>query len=162
MATDSSILAWRISWTEEPSGLQSIGSQRVQYYWVTNTFTFSTYILVIGAGMGMWPKPGQSESFLEIFADPRWERKNFVLGYCKQVGLESYNNGHVPTGEKGKPVIKEEDSWDPERKNRRDSWWHLESWLQVFLRPASLIPLINLKTWSSKFSSLILAQVEFL
>ena len=29
MATHSSILAWRISWTEEPSGLQSIGSQRV-------------------------------------------------------------------------------------------------------------------------------------
>ena len=29
MATHSSILAWRIPWTEEPSGLQSIGSQRV-------------------------------------------------------------------------------------------------------------------------------------
>ena len=32
METDSSILAWRISWTEEPSGLQSIGSQRVRHY----------------------------------------------------------------------------------------------------------------------------------
>ena len=29
MATHSSILAWRISWTEEPCGLQSMGSQRV-------------------------------------------------------------------------------------------------------------------------------------
>ena len=29
MATHSSLLAWRISWTEEPRGLQSIGSQRV-------------------------------------------------------------------------------------------------------------------------------------
>ena len=29
MATYSSILAWRISWTEEPRGLQSTGSQRV-------------------------------------------------------------------------------------------------------------------------------------
>ena len=29
MATHSSILAWRISWTEEPGRLQSIGSQRV-------------------------------------------------------------------------------------------------------------------------------------
>ena len=28
-ATDSSILAWRIPWTEEPGGLQSMGSQRV-------------------------------------------------------------------------------------------------------------------------------------
>ena len=29
MATHSNILAWRISWTEEPSGLQSMGLQRV-------------------------------------------------------------------------------------------------------------------------------------
>ena len=29
MATHSSILAWRIPWTEEPGGLQSIGLQRV-------------------------------------------------------------------------------------------------------------------------------------
>ena len=29
MATHFSILAWRVSWTEEPGGLQSIGSQRV-------------------------------------------------------------------------------------------------------------------------------------
>ena len=29
MATHSSILAWSIPWTEEPGGLQSMGSQRV-------------------------------------------------------------------------------------------------------------------------------------
>ena len=29
MATHSSILAWRIPWTEEPGGLQSTGSQKV-------------------------------------------------------------------------------------------------------------------------------------
>jgi len=29
MATHSCILAWRIPWTEEPGGLQSMGSQRV-------------------------------------------------------------------------------------------------------------------------------------
>ena len=32
MATHSSILAWRIPWTEEPGRLQSIGSQRVGHY----------------------------------------------------------------------------------------------------------------------------------
>ena len=31
MATQSSILAWRIPWTEELSGLQSMGSQRVRH-----------------------------------------------------------------------------------------------------------------------------------
>ena len=29
MATHSSILAWRIPWTEEPGGLQSMGLQRI-------------------------------------------------------------------------------------------------------------------------------------
>ena len=38
MATHSSILAWKIPWTEEPSRLQSIGSQRVRHYWVTSLF----------------------------------------------------------------------------------------------------------------------------
>ena len=32
MATHSSILAWRIPWTEEPGGLQSTGSQRVGHH----------------------------------------------------------------------------------------------------------------------------------
>ena len=31
MATHSSILAWRITWTEDPGGLQSIGLQGVGY-----------------------------------------------------------------------------------------------------------------------------------
>ena len=31
MATHSSILAWKVPWTEEPSGLQSMRSQRVGY-----------------------------------------------------------------------------------------------------------------------------------
>ena len=35
MATHSTILAWRIPWTEEPGGLQSTGSQRVGHDWVT-------------------------------------------------------------------------------------------------------------------------------
>ena len=37
MATHSSILAWRIPWTEEPGGLQFMGSQRVGQDWATNT-----------------------------------------------------------------------------------------------------------------------------
>ena len=35
MATHSGILAWRIPWTEEPSGLQTMGSQRVRHDWMT-------------------------------------------------------------------------------------------------------------------------------
>ena len=36
MATHSSILAWRIPWTEEPDRLQSMRSQRVKHDWATN------------------------------------------------------------------------------------------------------------------------------
>ena len=38
MAARSSILAWRIPWTEEPGGLQSMGSQRVRHNWATNGY----------------------------------------------------------------------------------------------------------------------------
>ena len=37
MATHSTILALRILWTEEPGGVQSMGSQRVGHNLVTNT-----------------------------------------------------------------------------------------------------------------------------
>ena len=36
VATHSSILAWRIPWTEEPCGLKSTGSQRVGHDWATS------------------------------------------------------------------------------------------------------------------------------
>ena len=36
MTIHSTILSWRIPWTEEPRGLQSMGSQRVRHNWVTN------------------------------------------------------------------------------------------------------------------------------
>ena len=34
-ATHSNVLAWRIPWTEKPSGLQSMGWQRVGHDWAT-------------------------------------------------------------------------------------------------------------------------------
>ena len=39
-ATHSNILAWKFSWTEEPGGLQSMGSQWVRHCWETNTSPF--------------------------------------------------------------------------------------------------------------------------
>ena len=45
MATHSSILAWRIPQTEEPGGLQSMGSQRVRHSLATllSLFTFMNW-----------------------------------------------------------------------------------------------------------------------
>ena len=42
MSTHSSILTWRIPWTEKPGGLQSIKAQRVD---LANTFTFTCRFL---------------------------------------------------------------------------------------------------------------------
>ena len=44
MATHSSILAWRLPWTEEPGGLQSMGSQRIGHNCMTKHSTL--YIML--------------------------------------------------------------------------------------------------------------------
>ena len=52
MATHSGILAWRIPWTEEPGGLQSMGSQRVRHDLVTQEQRSNSTTT-----MGGWPTP---------------------------------------------------------------------------------------------------------
>ena len=77
MATHSSILAWRIPWTEEPCGLQSMGLQRVRHPSSTNTFTFTFHSLqdhghcsaawLLGLSKqkaGSIPGPGRAEAAL--------------------------------------------------------------------------------------------------
>ena len=41
MAPHSSTLAWKIPWTEEPVGLQSMGSLRVGHNWATSLSLFT-------------------------------------------------------------------------------------------------------------------------
>ena len=45
MATQSSSLAWRLSWTEEPGRLQYMGSQRVGHDWVTSLHFWMKYLM---------------------------------------------------------------------------------------------------------------------
>ena len=47
MAPHSSILAWKISWTEEPGGLQSMGSQRVGHDGAMDTLWCSGYLVFV-------------------------------------------------------------------------------------------------------------------
>ena len=63
LSTHSSTLAWKIPWTEEPGGLQSMGSQRVGHDWATSLslFTFMhwrrkwqpTPVLLPGVSQGL-------------------------------------------------------------------------------------------------------------
>ena len=43
---DSSVLPWRIPWTEKPGGPQSTESQRVRHDWLTHTFISHMFIYV--------------------------------------------------------------------------------------------------------------------
>ena len=53
MAIHSSVLAWKIPWTEESGGLQCMGSQRVGHDWATNTTTYTK-----------WNKPDRDRQIL--------------------------------------------------------------------------------------------------
>ena len=46
MASHSSILAWRTPWTEDPGGLQSMGSQRVRHDWATKHSIAQRYLKI--------------------------------------------------------------------------------------------------------------------
>ena len=66
MVTHSSILAWRIPWTEEPGRLQSMGSQRVGHNWATS---LSFYIYI----------------YMFVFKSKKWE--NLPHLFCASVEL---------------------------------------------------------------------------
>ena len=68
MATHSSILTWRISWTEVPGGLQFMGSQRVRPDWVTNTGVFLLGFIMYGTLCGSWTWLAISFSILGKFS----------------------------------------------------------------------------------------------
>ena len=52
MATHSSTLAWKIPWTEEPGGLQSMGSLGVRHDWATSLSLFTFHFHALEKEMG--------------------------------------------------------------------------------------------------------------
>ena len=79
MATHSSILAWRIPWTEDPGGLQAMGSRRVRHDWAQGTCTHK---------WGAFSKAGRLLVEWQYF--PNWYRSNRVsiqipAGCCAEI-----------------------------------------------------------------------------
>ena len=74
MATHSSILAWRIPWTEEPGRLPSMGSQRVGHDWATKCSRTQNKLFIHGRGgtvLQAWasvfsPHPVEDSSQLSV------------------------------------------------------------------------------------------------
>ena len=75
MATHSSILAWKISWTEELGRLQSMRSQRVGHDWATNTHTHTNVMALGGGALGRWSD--HDGGTLELA--PLWKRPQGVV-----------------------------------------------------------------------------------
>ena len=84
MATHSSILAWRISWKDEPSGLQSMGSQRVRHNWSDlawkNILLFSQQKFFIKCYCHKCPYPHDEKPPLWV----RFSRRPPRLAQCSQ------------------------------------------------------------------------------
>ena len=94
MVTHSSALAWRSPWTEEPGGLQSMGSQRVGHDWATNTFTFKiqeeTWDMISEGGSRMWGKMEE----VEIQQSEEGMKRRKALK--ESMGCQEGNEIHAP------------------------------------------------------------------
>ena len=65
MAPHSGTLAWKVPWTEEPGGLQSMGSLRVRHDWATSLsfhFHASEKEMATHTSILAWRIPGTEES----------------------------------------------------------------------------------------------------
>ena len=74
MAPHSSTLAWKIPWTEEPGGLQSVGSRRIGHDWVTSfsLFTFMHWRRKWQPTPVFWP--GESQGWGSLVGCRLWGR----------------------------------------------------------------------------------------
>ena len=98
MATHSSILAQKIPWMEEPGGLQSRGSQRVEHAWAMNTkqpTNRDTDIenrlvdpVMEGDGGMNWESSFENRYITICKIDRQWE---FAV-WCREINLVLYGN----------------------------------------------------------------------
>ena len=105
MANHSSILAWKIPWTEEPGGLQSMGLPRVRHDWVTNTFSLSLSL------------PNQS-----------WVPR-LLISYCALLSRSVLFNTLRPYGDE---MLWDMFLWRHSPKNKRVYLAHFSFWLAQF------------------------------
>ena len=85
MATHSSILAWRIPWTEEPGRLQSIGSERTGHDW--------SDLACMHTPMGLCAEPGSRESHFQAWETRKepiseWRASPPARGCALQGGMQ--------------------------------------------------------------------------
>ena len=114
MTTHSSILPWRIPWTEEPCGLQSMGLLRVGHNWLTHTKVKVKVAQLCLTLCNPWNSPGQNTavgnlSLLQVIFPTRGS--NPGLPHCRQILYQ--------LSQKGSPSILE---WVAYPFSNRSSW----------------------------------------
>ena len=98
MAIHSSILAWRTWWTEEPGGLQLVGSYRVVHNWVMNTFRTLTSCQRV-EWEPFWSSqslPYQNFSVLNFLPYVSNRGKNFEISVCFQCTIYIFLSSMSP------------------------------------------------------------------
>ena len=78
LATHSSILAYRIPWTEEPSRQQSVGSQRVRQDLATNSFTFKCLLFALEISLSYPGLLPEKSTCLHLMKPLRTSREFFT------------------------------------------------------------------------------------
>ena len=88
MVIDSSILAWKIPWTEELGGLWSMGLQRVGHNWVTE-LNWIEEALQIAEKRREAKGKGEEERYIHLNAEfqriARRNKKDFPSNQCKEI-----------------------------------------------------------------------------
>ena len=80
MATHSSILAWKIPWTEEPGRLQSMGLQRVGHDWATFTLLL-LYFRKPGTVFNWWTELKTIAALICTYIITCWHAYSFGRGF---------------------------------------------------------------------------------
>ena len=88
MATHSSILAWRVAWTEESGRLRSTGSQRVGHDWATNRHTKMVNMAGYLSLLTSWAKIRPDVHCLEM--EQRLWKRNGTVGFSFLVRKKKY------------------------------------------------------------------------
>ena len=155
MATHSSILAWRIPWTEEPGRLQSPGSQRAGHDWGTNTFTYVLRVTDVKKQIYDYMEINLEYSLEELMLEQKFQHfghliqradsleKTLMLGKIESKSrrgqqrmrwLDSISNSVDMNLSKFWEIVKDRGAWHTAVHGVTKSWIQFSNWTSGYQR----------------------------
>ena len=108
MATHSTILAWRIPWTEEPGGLQSMGSQRVGHSWAHTRAHPTMRQRAWNNVEGQWSTDGKETNGVELSCN---RISTWFLSFFPFLVANIYLESHMPNTVVGRILVWPQEHW---------------------------------------------------